>query len=171
MRLFYAIWPDVAVQQALAERAHECQRTCGGRSIPAEKLHATVAFLGEVTDERYPSLLAIGGSLGASGCELVLDELAYWRRSRVVYAAPSRIPATLSALASTLGERLAGAGLCVEKHPFAPHVTLLRDAKRAPRAVAFAPITWRARALSLVETLRRDGKHAYRTRASWTLAK
>ena len=171
MRLFYAIWPDVAVQQALAERAHECRRICGGRSIPAERLHVTVAFLGEVTDELFPPLLEVGGSLGASGCDLVLDELAYWRQSRVVYAAPSRIPAALSALASTLNERLARAGLCVEERPFAPHVTLLRDAKRAPRGVAFAPLAWRAQALSLVETLRRDGKHAYRTRASWTLAK
>ena len=169
MRLFYALWPDTAVQRSLAAWGRDCHRVCGGRVVAAEMLHVTVAFLGEVADDGYATLLEIGGSLGSAGFELVFDRVAFWRHSGIVYASPSRIPEPLAALALVLSERLAGAGLRIEERPFAPHVTLLRNARRSPRDIGFAPVIWQAQALSLIETLRQDGKHAYRVRESWTL--
>ena len=139
--------------------------------LAAEKLHITVAFLGEVADDRYSSLIEIGGSIDGAGFELVFDRVAYWRRSGIVYAFPSHIPDPLCNLALALAQRLAAAGLRIEARPFVPHVTLLRDARRAPRATGFEPVSWRTEALSLVETLLQDGKHAYRVRESWTLAR
>ena len=139
--------------------------------LEAEKLHVTVAFLGEVADDRYASLLEIGGSIGGAGFELAFDRVAYWRRSGIVYASPSHIPERLSDLARVLTQRLAAARLRIEARPFVPHVTLLRDARRAPRATGFEPVRWRIEALSLIETLREDGKPAYRVRESWTLAR
>jgi 2'-5' RNA ligase len=70
-----------------------------------------------------------------------------------------------------LTERIAGAGLPIERRAFLPHVTLLRDAKRAPPQVQVAPLVWQVGALHLVETIRREGKLAYRVRESWTLSR
>ena len=171
MRLFYALWPDDAVQETLGQWANACHGICGGRRVAAGKLHVTVDFLGEVADDRYAALIDTAASLGASGFELVLDHVAHWRHNRIVYAAPSAVPAALAALARDLTQRLSLAGWPIDARPFAPHVTLLRDARRPPRGVEFASVAWRVRALSLVETTRHEGKPVYRLRESWTLGK
>ena len=171
MRLFYALWPDAAVQATLGQWAHACRDICGGRSVATEKLHVTVAFLGEVADDRYATLIDIAASLDAEGFELVFDHVAHWRHSRIVYAASRVVPAALSTLACNLTQRLSLADLRTEKRPFAPHVTLLRDARRPPRGVEFASVVWQVHALGLVETILQDGKPAYRLRESWTLVK
>ena len=171
MRLFYALWPDATVQATLGQWARACHGICGGRRVATEKLHVTVAFLGEVADDRYATLIDSAASIGAAGFELVFDRVAQWRHSRIVYAAPGVVPAALATLACDLSERLSAAGLRTEERPFAPHVTLVRDARRPPSGVEFASVVWRVRALSLVETILQDGKPAYRLRESWTLAK
>ena len=171
MRLFYALWPEAVVQQTLGAWAGECRGACGGRRIPAEKMHVTVAFLGEVASERYSILTAIGHALRTEAFDLVFDRVAYWRNSRIVYAAPSRVPNALAGLADNLKARLAAAGFETDDRPFAPHVTLLREAARAPREVSVAALAWQVGALTLVETLREDGKLAYRIRERWTLGK
>jgi RNA 2',3'-cyclic 3'-phosphodiesterase len=173
MRLFYALWPDPTIQRALAEWARSCHGLCGGRAIPAEKLHVTVAFIGEVRVECFPQLIDIGGAAAASvaACDLTFDRIAYWRHNRIVYAAADAIPAALATLACRLNERLADAGLPHERRPFIPHVTLLRDARRAPGTAQIDPLAWRVRALQLVETIRPQGKHGYHVRESWTLAR
>ena len=171
MRLFYALWPGPAVQQALGEWARGCHDACGGRRVPVEKLHVTVAFLGEVPAQRYPTLIDIGGAAGAGNFELIFDRIAYWRHNRIVHAAANAIPTPLAALARVLTERIAGAGLPIERRAFLPHVTLLRDAKRTPPRLQIAPLVWQVGALSLVETIQQEGKHAYRACESWTLSR
>ena len=170
MRLFYALWPQPAVQATLGEWARACHPICGGRTVATDKLHVTLAFLGEVAEAHYAAVVDIGASIRAAQFELVFDGVGYWRSSRIVYAAPSTAPQTLSVLASALSERLSAAGLRTDKRPFAAHVTLLRDARRPPGGAAFAPVIWGVGALNLVETTRHDGKPTYRVRESWTLA-
>ena len=171
MRLFYALWPDPTVQATLGQWTRACHDICGGRSVATEKLHVTVAFLGEVADDRYARLIDIAASIGASDFELDFDHVAHWRHNRIVYAASRVVPAALSTLACNLTQRLSMAGVRTEKRPFAPHVTLLRDARRPPRGVEFASVVWRVQTLSLVETILQDGNPAYRLRESWTLVK
>lgn len=170
MRLFYALWPDAAVQAKLGAWVRACHDLCGGRSVATEKLHLTLAFLGEVAAERYPALIDTARSIGTASFELAFDRVAYWRDSRIVHAAPGVVPEALSALAQELNGRLSRTGLRTEERSFAPHVTLLRDARRPPRSIALPPVVWRVGALSLVETIREQGKPAYRLRESWTLA-
>ena len=171
VRLFYALWPDAAVQTTLGEWGHACHALCGGRRVSTEKLHVTVAFLGEIAEARYAALMDIGAAVGAGAFELMFDRVGYWRHGGIVYAAPRATPQALAILTQDLAQRLAAAGLRTEERAFAPHVTLLRDAKRPPRAVAPPALEWRVGALSLVETVHRDGKPAYRVRECWTLAR
>ena len=171
MRLFFALWPDQGLQHAMGDWVRSAHCVCGGRKIPDEKLHVTLAFLGEVEAARYSSLVDIGSAVSAATFELSFDRIAYWRHNRIVYAAANGIPAALATLAGALTERLGGAGLPIDRRTFMPHVTLLRDAKRAPPQAETGPLVWRVGALSLVETIRRQGKHAYQVRESWTLAR
>ncbi len=56
MRLFFAVWPPLAVAEALAAWARRLQRETGGRAVAAKNIHLTLAFLGEVSEERLPAL-------------------------------------------------------------------------------------------------------------------
>jgi 2'-5' RNA ligase len=170
MRLFFALWPDVAVQRALAGWARSCHATCGGRCPGPDKLHVTLAFLGEIETERYRTLLEIADSVRGPGFELTLDRIDYWRRNRIVCAGASRVPERLAELARCLVTRLGMAGLRLDARDFVPHVTLLRDAKRTPDWPEMAPLTWTVSTMSLVETLRANGKIAYRQLQRWTLS-
>ena len=170
MRLFYALWPDAEFQDALGRWAAECQDACGGRRIATQKLHVTVAFLGEVAAQRYATLLEIAASIHASAFELVFDRVGHWRHNGIVYAAPRDTPEALRTLVRGLTERLGDAGFRTEAREHAPHVTLLRDVRRRPRRAGYPPLAWRVEALTLVETLRRDGKPVYEMRERWTLS-
>jgi len=169
MRLFFALWPDVAVQRALAGWARSCHAACGGRSPGLDNLHVTLAFLGEVEAERYRALLEIADSLGGPGFELTFDRIDYWRRNRILYASASRVPERLAQLARCIAIRLGKEGYRLDARDYVPHVTLLRDAKRAPDCLEMAPLTWTVSTMSLVETLRTNGKLVYRQRQCWTL--
>ena len=48
-RVFFALWPDDATRAAISRATREAVRLSGGRPIAKERLHVTVAFLGELT--------------------------------------------------------------------------------------------------------------------------
>ncbi|HYL02781.1 MAG TPA: 2'-5' RNA ligase family protein, partial [Steroidobacteraceae bacterium] len=59
-RLFFALWPDAAQRTVLAHAVRKAVRNCGGRPVPAESLHVTLAFLGSVPESRMAELGAAG---------------------------------------------------------------------------------------------------------------
>jgi len=52
MRLFFALWPPREAARALADWAGEVARESGGRATAEEKIHLTLAFLGEAKPEK-----------------------------------------------------------------------------------------------------------------------
>lgn len=174
MRLFFALWPDDSVRQALFDWARACRRECGGRLVRAENLHATLAFVGDVHADRYHALTRIGAGIDAHACELILDRIEYWPHNRIVYAGSCAEPVAAIEVARILAARLAQAGFKAETRRFVAHVTLLRDALRAPAiAVPASRLSWRARDVALVESRREGGRLVYRVRERcrerWTL--
>lgn len=159
MRLFFALWPDAQVRDALFDAARACHAHSRGRLIPAANLHATLAFLGEVDVSRLPALGALGEQMAPPVFDLALDRLGYFRRSRIVYAGASVTPPALQRLAADCAAALEDAGFRVEDSPYTVHVTLLRDARTAPPAnVLTLPQMWHVRHIVLVESVRgREG--------------
>ncbi len=101
----------------------------GGRAVPAENIHLTLAFVGSVAVERIDDLRDIGASIRADRFQLDLAETGCWKRSAVGWVAPDHVPAPLETLVLELRNCLTGAGFPVDDKPFSPHVTLLRKAK------------------------------------------
>jgi len=170
MRLFFALWPDAAVQRELASWARACRRVSAGRLIREENLHATLAFVGEVDLGGRALLGELGAALHGEAFALVLDQIGYWPHNRIVYAAASEVPAPLRGLVQRLMSALAAHGHRIDTRPFVPHVTLLRDARRAPVCAPPSLLRWSVRELSLVESLRVEGRLVYRSLERWTLA-
>lgn len=172
MRLFFALWPDAGTRDALAASAHALRATCGGRAPPAANLHLTLAFLGAVAERRVAEFAALAAALPATPFEFVLDQFGYWRAQRLLWAGMRVCPPELGALALALRERLTAAGFQVERRPFHPHVTLLRDVTRAPATeqTPDVPLQWRARHFVLACSLPVRGGVVYRMVGTWPLA-
>jgi 2'-5' RNA ligase len=81
--------------------AQELAQVAGGRPVPAEKLHLTLAFLGEV-DESRMALLPDCARIGAAHFRLELDRVGSFRRARVAWAGASAPPRTLLGMQAML---------------------------------------------------------------------
>jgi RNA 2',3'-cyclic 3'-phosphodiesterase len=150
-RLFFAVWPDAAAAAALSALAGQLVEACGGRPVPAAKLHLTLAFLGEVDAERTADLLRCVRFRGRR-FRLELDRVGGFRRARVAWAGPSTPPPELGALQEKLAARLAAGGFALEEREFNPHLTLARRIERALPGASVAPIAWEADEFTLVRS-------------------
>ncbi|HEY4372095.1 MAG TPA: RNA 2',3'-cyclic phosphodiesterase [Burkholderiales bacterium] len=148
LRLFIALWPDAATQERLL--AAGAGLAALGRRLPARNLHITVAFLGSVSAARTVEVERAIREARPQACELRLDKLAYFARSRVLSAVPAAVPAELAGFHQRLNARLAAVGFRVEGRAFHPHITLLRDAQRPAEMPVLEPLTLAIREIVLV---------------------
>ena len=170
IRLFFAAWPAPGVQRELHEVAASAQRECGGRAVAQRNIHLTLSFLGDVERRRLGPIEAIAAEIRGAPAELRLDRLEFWRHNRILWAGVDRCPEALRDTAGRLAAGLRGAGFRTGDRPFVPHVTLLRNARRGPAQAAIPAISWRVDALSLVESVHRDGQRRYGVLRQWPLA-
>src|SRR5882672_6392219 len=142
MRLFFALWPPRETALALERWAQSLE----GRCTPADRIHLTLAFLGEADAEKA---LVAARRVQAAGFRLPLEEASYWAHNRIVWAGPRVLPAELALLAETLQMELYKEGFILERRPFAAHVTLVRRAA-AQSLPALPRIEWLAKEFALV---------------------
>jgi len=169
VRLFFALWPDEHVREALEGWSLRAQAACGGRAIPADKLHLTLIFVGGFERSRMAGLEAAADTVCGAPFDLTLDTLGYWRHNRIVWAGASRCPPALATLAGSLRAALAALGLPGDDRAYAPHMTLVRNAERKPPANTVAPQPWPAREFVLVESAPVSGGVRYDVLRRWPL--
>jgi RNA 2',3'-cyclic 3'-phosphodiesterase len=168
-RLFFALWPDPGVRDALAALATGVQAPCGGRATRRENIHLTLFFVGEVERTRLAEVRAAAATLRGARFELVLHRLGYFRRARIAWLGAD-CPAALASLVAQLTQNLAAVGIEGEDRPYVPHITLVREAARQPAGVVFDPVIWRAHEFVLVESVRGRSGSTYEIVQRWELA-
>ncbi len=169
VRTFFALVPDGPARVALTALAQDIVRQSEARAAAPESIHLTLAFVGDVDEARLPKLEAIGAALPAAGFDLVLDASGSFSRPRIVWVAPTLIPAPLEFLQLKLRTMLADEGFRVEDRTFAPHLTLARKCAQLPPRASIPPIPWRPTGVSLVASaLDARGAH-YRELGAWPL--
>lgn len=169
-RLFFAAWPAPEIQQALGNLAHDLQPGCGGRAVPTCNIHLTLAFLGDVARGRLARIESLAAAVAAPRFELTIDRVQYWRHNRILWAGAAQCPPATLALVGQLEAGLAAEGFRVERRPYVPHITLLRDARTAPRAATVPPVAWPIPRFALVESAPRDRGRIYEVLQEWPLA-
>ena len=149
MRLFFALWPPAKTAHALAQWTHEVSRDTGGSPTASDKIHLTLAFLGEGDSAKAHSAAArVEGRRHA----LPLEHAHYWKHNRIVWVGPQVMPVPLAALVAQLHGALKERGFVLEDRPFAAHVTLLRKAPPPSALPPLAPLDWPVNEFLLVRS-------------------
>ncbi len=166
-RVFFALWPDDAVRNAIEKAGRRAVQLSGGRPTAKRNLHITVAFLGAVDDEQL-ELAASVPPLKVGPIDLELDQLGFFATSRVLWLGPQLVPPALTALEQALWDGLEHVGFEREPRAFRPHVTLARRA-RAVDDETFAPVRWHSGTLTLVESVPMHRNVHYEPLRHWPL--
>lgn len=161
MRLFVALVPPEEVRRALEAEGRALRGLCGGgRMVPRENLHLTLAFLGE-TDRRRAAERAMDRAAGAPFSLATAPPGRFpGRRGELWWMGVEARPALL-ALRRRLVRALREEGVWLDDaKPFRPHITLGRDLRPLPGAelaawAASCPAEpWQVRAMTLMESRR-----------------
>ena len=158
-RLFFALWPDAALQERLALWARQATRR--GRPTRQENIHLTLAFLGDVDAALVPDLIALAREMPFAPISLPLDLIGYWKHNRILWCGAKQDPPALAALVGNLRARLDAAGIAYDHQPFVSHVTLVRNAPGLDAAPGWVPLRWDAVDFALVTSVRIDGRVTY----------
>ncbi|UTJ46720.1 RNA 2',3'-cyclic phosphodiesterase [Atlantibacter subterranea] len=127
-RLFFALEIPAPIQQQVIQWRTAQFAPEAGRPIAAANLHLTLAFLGEISDQKQQTLMTLAGRIQQPAFTLTLDDAGHWPRSRVVWLGSRQPPRGLLQLANLLRAQAARSGCYQSPQPFHPHVTLLRNA-------------------------------------------
>jgi 2'-5' RNA ligase len=166
-RLFFAIWPGEPASRALQDLGAALEARAGGRVIPREKIHLTLAFLGEVAPNRADDLVQAADAVREAPFDLVLDRIGGFRRARVAWVGATNPPPGLIGVEATLRAGLRARGFDLEERPYTPHVTLVRKVDRTLPAEPIEPIAWRVEEIALVRS--ELGSGTYSVVTTWPL--
>lgn len=169
-RVFFALWPDAATAAGLHARARALHAECGGRAMRRDTLHLTLAFVGNVPQDGIASLEHVAAEVRGAPFVLELDQLGAWHRNRILWTSASSAPQALVALADALALRLREAGFVLEDRAFAPHITLVRNARAAPMAQTCPVLRWPVASFVLVVSEPTPAGARYRVLGRWPLS-
>jgi 2'-5' RNA ligase len=170
VRLFFALWPDDVVREALTHWAERLHQACGGRMTRPQNLHVTLAFLGDTEAERLDELKAAVARVTPRAFELVLDEPGYWKHNRIAWAGATKDPDALLTMVADLRAALLGARFRFDPKPFVSHVTLVRKGNSPPEVPRLAPIVWRVPGFALIRSVPGPSGSDYAVEAEWRAA-
>ena len=166
-RLFFALWPE----QAVRSQCHAVQkniRVAGLQLVPADNLHITLLFLGNIDSKQQAAIIEAAAMLTAPYLTFTFDQLSYWKKPAVLCLTTLQFDNRASILAEQLSAIAEQNSVSVDKRPFQPHVTLARKVKQ-PANLDFAPIVWQAMEFCLVESLTAAKGAEYRVIYRWKL--
>lgn len=125
VRLFVAVPLEADVRMRLAMLAGGIP---GARWVPAENMHLTLRFIGDVEEARLEELDLALGWVEAPSFEISLEgvgQFATGRKPRAVWVGVPRSEALLH-LQAKVDSALVRVGVGPEERKFKPHVTLAR---------------------------------------------
>ncbi len=151
-RLFFALWPPDGLREKIQEATRQVTTAQRGRVIPAANLHITIAFLGEIAQERVQAAVDAGAATQAPVFGLCLDRIEAMRRSRVLCLVPTSAPRFSRQVRRSIAIQSVRSTIQAPT----PGVQAARDADARPvaraDAVGIAPLHWHVDSFALVES-------------------
>ena len=158
MRLFITIGLSPKMKTAIRRFSNNLRaKGVTGRFTPPERLHLTLAFLGEC--ERGEPVLAAMRQLNFKPLEIKLYGCGNFGNLFWVGVESSK---ALMQTAADLRSALASSGILFEGKTFKPHITVIRNAQHLPKEPVEVPsATMVVRFLSLMKSEQIDGHLRY----------
>ena len=168
MRLFIAINFDPETKKKLLEVQAKLRRLGKGNFSREENLHLTLAFIGEVPEERLKDVKAAMEQVKFPPMELCFHDVGYFMTGRdrpaQLWKVSLKFNRRLEAVNKELIQALREAGFSPDAKSFKPHVTLARELhvdKWDKKELLPEPFSTRADHMSLMLSERVDGKLTY----------
>lgn len=172
-RLFFALLPPpetrVAIDKAVKDLSIMLPHR--GKIVRPENLHLTLMFLGDAVPQHEEALaLDAASSLSSTPLSLLLDQGATFAGNGALwwlgmYNPPEALLELRRQLQVALLERKVG----YDRQRFAPHVTIVRNAKSRLPPTRIAPVVWNVGSLHLMRSPIGEAGGVYETVASWAL--
>ena len=170
IRLFFALWPDTALRQRLAEAAGTIPVTGVARRVPHANLHMTLHFIGNVYFDEMACMQRQARCVDACAFQLEIDCQGYFGKPEVGWLGCRVISDALVELHWQLGTRLQECGYRPETRPYHPHVTVARKLGSIDTQVSYEPIVWPVREFALIEVQSVENGVQYRVVETYSLA-
>lgn len=151
-RLFFALWPDDATRDALRRATRAAVRRSGGKPVPPANFHITLAFLGNVPDERVDAIAAAARDVAFVPAHITLDRFGCFPAPRVFWIGASETPPALRDLAAGIWGGMEALGLTRDTKPFHIHLTLARKVREAPEVDPPPLVSWTVPEFVLAES-------------------
>ena len=166
MRLFIAALLSEEMKKSVIEVMHTAKKQgLDGRYIPAQDLHMTLAFIGEVPDAG-PVKTALS-KVEAEKFRMTLSDFGYFENLLYIGVKSNQ---KLKKCAQDIRKALGDAGIPYDKKNFTPHITLVRDIKGKRPLLPPAPAgEMTVPAISLMRSDQKNGKVAYKEIARFPL--
>ncbi|MCB1760835.1 MAG: RNA 2',3'-cyclic phosphodiesterase [Gammaproteobacteria bacterium] len=167
-RLFFALWPEAPVSEALVALQQRHAQSPARPSHPLD-LHLTLAFLGAVAPQHLPCLLEMAAAIRTPPFVLELSRIGSWRKPNILWAGPAATPAPLLELVNALNHGLRGCGLTPEDRAYRPHVTLARKGAALERQTLEGFPRWPVTEFVLASSGGASSANRYRVLKKWSL--
>jgi len=161
LRLFFSLWPTDEVRQQIVSASKQTVAAAGGRPIPPENYHVTLAFLGNVPRDLVAEFIVAARNIRFPAFRMQIDRSGYWPRSQIAWLEPSVMPLPMETLVSDLWAELEPLGFAPEGHSFKPHVTLARRVPGEPGRFPDPEIVWPVSDFVLVQSDTRPSGSVY----------
>ncbi len=131
MRVFVAVFPPPEVREALHRAALALPSSGAFRLTAPEKIHLTLKFLGEISEDALTrAAQALGSACEGHGrFEVATSGFGVFpseRKARILWAGTGEGSERLRELAGEVEDGLAAVGFERETRPYLPHITLGR---------------------------------------------
>ena len=151
-RLFFALSPDdkslesiVALQQQYNSK--------DGKWTKRENLHATLYFLGNISENDLDCVLAKVRQIKHQPFSLCFDKTGIFKRSGILWLGAQENTEDILLLYKKLCFALLECHFELEKRPYTPHITLARKFKGKPDINPFEPICFPVHKISLLASI------------------
>jgi RNA 2',3'-cyclic 3'-phosphodiesterase len=188
-RVFFAFWPDAETAVHLHQIALQWQKKLGGRVTRADSIHATLVFVGNVSADQLPALLALPSSIQLPAFQVSFDTADCWQHNHIAHLGMHNLPEPLRQLQFELETGVRGLDLKIETRAYRPHLTLIRKAEcnlantntntnantnanknlAAKENPAIKPVTWSVRDFVLVKSSMSANGSRYEQIGRWPL--
>ena len=169
-RLFFALWPSDELRRSIEEATVGIARHSGGHVVPARNFHVTLAFLGDISREQLPAVLAAGAATAAPRFSFVLDQVQVWPRSNVLVLDAPRTPPALVTLVDHLLFNLLEKQIKLKREVYRPHVTLARSLSRPRPLQKVGPFEWPVNEFALLASSLGAEEAKYTVLERWPLS-